>query len=96
MISLPVVTEAQVTTKLKEFGYSPTDSMTATARFWRHNQRKRHLMVPFSADGFYPDWLLEEVAHRARAIGDDECAEAVKSISPWERLRAAKDQADLD
>jgi hypothetical protein len=71
MISLPLVTEAQVTTKLKEFGYSPTDSVTATARFWRHKERKRHLMVPNSADGYYPDWLLHEVVARARLIGDD-------------------------
>ena len=34
-------------------------------------------MVPFSVDGYYPDWLLEEVIHRARAIGDDGCADGI-------------------
>jgi hypothetical protein len=92
MISLPVITEEQVKAKLREVGYEPTDHVSATGRFWKHKDANRHLMVPISADGYYPDWLLDEVVQRARAIGDEICATGVAAISPWERLRPKRDR----
>ncbi len=90
MISLPLVTEANVHNKLHEIGYEPTEHVTKTGRFWRHRNAKLHLLVPNSAEGFYPDWLLDELAQRARAIGDQAGAETIIGISPWERLRARR------
>jgi hypothetical protein len=91
VIALPAVTEAQVQAKLTECDYEPTDSVTETGRYWRHKRVRRHLLVPFSADGFYPDWMLHDLAQRARTVYDTACATALESISPWERMRAKRD-----
>ena len=92
MISLPAVTETQLREKLTECDYAPTGTATVTGEYWRHKKVQRHLLVPFPVGGVYPDWMLEDLVQRARAIYDDECANAIQSINPWERLRAKRDR----
>jgi hypothetical protein len=92
VISLPAVTETQVHQTLNECDYAPTNTVTETGRYWKHKKVRRHLLVPFSNGGFYPDWMLQDLVQRARAIYDEECATAIESINPWERLRAKRDK----
>lgn len=92
MISLPVVTEEQVKQALIECDYEKTPLHTETGFFWKHKGGSRHLMVPFSSGGTFPDWMLQELAQRARSIRDEVCAVTIEGINPWSRLRAKKDR----
>jgi hypothetical protein len=77
---------------LTECDYVRTDTVTDTGRFWGHQRVHRHILVPHSLGGSYPDWMLQDLAQRARTVYDMACATAIESINPWERLRAERDR----
>jgi hypothetical protein len=60
MIATRVLSEAQIFAELRRLGFEPTGRKTATGEFWLHKTTKRHLQVPFSIQGFFPDWLIWE------------------------------------
>lgn len=65
-----VVSEKQLTERLKSLGYSQTTETTATGTYWR-SSGGRHLEVPFSIQGFYPDWMLIDLE------------EKIGKLNPW-------------
>ena len=71
MIAQRVSTKAEVHEILKGMEFSKTEHSTATGTFWRHRKTKRHLLVPFSVQGYYPDWLLWEFLSNATDISGE-------------------------
>ncbi len=61
MIAPKVATKQEVENVLRERDFDPTTLTTATGRFWRHKVTSRHVLVPDSIDGYYPDWLLYDL-----------------------------------
>jgi hypothetical protein len=68
MIAPRVLTEADVHDALSDRGFRPTDTRTATGRFWVHAGSHEHIQVPDSLDGFYPDWMLYDLMSRIGEI----------------------------
>lgn len=69
MIASKVLSEDEVYSTLRNYGYEPTDQKTDTGTFWRHKNTDKHIQVPESVQGFYPDWLLwdlEEIVGKIR------------------------------
>jgi hypothetical protein len=60
-MAVPVVSEEQLKQILGKRGFEPTDERTATGRFWRSRDTGKHVLVPDSVQGFYPDWLLADL-----------------------------------
>ena len=58
MIASRVKPEKELHAARDRFGYEPTDQETSTGLFWRHRKTAKHIQVPKSVQGFYPDWLL--------------------------------------
>jgi hypothetical protein len=56
MISVRVPSQEEIFKGLEELGFKPTGKKTNTGEFWRH-ESGRHIQVPFSVQGYYPDWL---------------------------------------
>jgi hypothetical protein len=90
MISVPLPTEEQLHAKLTEAGFEKTPFVTETASIWIHAEKKRHLTVPNSSDGFYPSWMLDQLLVQARTVGDDALVNAIAEVNGWDRLAAAK------
>jgi len=55
-----VVTEEQVIERLRALGFTPTTVTTNTGTFWKA-KGDGHVLVPFSIQGMYPDWLLSDL-----------------------------------
>ena len=68
---VPVVSEEVVQHLLRELGYEPTEHKTATGTLWKHKQTGRHQQVPNSLDGFYPDFILQDLE------------EIIGKVNPW-------------
>lgn len=64
MISSRVRSAREVYASLKSQGFERTTHKTATGTFWKHAATGKHLLVPKSVQGFYPDWLLEDLLER--------------------------------
>lgn len=67
MIASRVVREAEVVESLKKAGFTKTTKTTATGTYWR-SKAGRHLLVPESVQGFYPDWLLNDINERLHKL----------------------------
>ncbi|SRR5581483_10136309 len=93
MISVPTVSEDQVRERLEALGYKPTNTTTATGRFWKNQQHGRHLLVPNANHSIYPQWLIDDLVHNAVRVGDEAVANAVRGIEGWERMMAARDRS---
>ena len=70
-MAVPVVSEENLQAILRARGFEPTEERTATGRFWRSAETKKHVLVPDSVQGFYPDWLLSDLE------------EITGKIDPW-------------
>lgn len=90
MISVPLPTELQLQDKLTEAGFKQTQFVTSTGKIWVHMEKKRHLTVPNSFDGFYPSWMLDQLLVQARTVGDDALVSAISEINGWDRLRSTR------
>lgn len=67
-----VVSEKQLIERLKALGFSPTGIKTGTGEFWKAKRDgNTHVLVPFSIQGHYPDWMLEDLE---KVIG---------KLNPW-------------
>ena len=70
MIASPVISEKNLQDYLKGLGFQPTKETTNTGTFWKNNAGK-HVLIPFSEQGFYPTWMLADLE------------EVVGKIDPW-------------
>lgn len=61
MIAARVASEAEVEARLRALGFEPTTWTTDTGTFWRSKSTGKHILVPFSVQGFYPNWLLGDL-----------------------------------
>jgi hypothetical protein len=60
MSSAPVLTEHGLKSALLDRGCTPTSRRTGTATIWK-TAAGLHFTVPDSLDGYYPDWMIEDV-----------------------------------
>lgn len=60
--------EKEIFKELEELGFEKTGEKTRTGEFWRHKPSGRHLQVPFSILGFFPDWLCWQFKSQASEI----------------------------
>ena len=61
MIADRVVSEDDLRRHLESRDFVPTGYRCATGEFWRSKKTGKHLLVPDSWDGFYPNWMLTEL-----------------------------------
>jgi len=61
MIAPRVLTEDDVYAALDERGFEVTIHTTETGTYWKNPMSGRHLLVPRSVEGFYPDWMLYDL-----------------------------------
>jgi len=61
MIAQRVATVGDVEDALLGKGFEPTEHYTATGRYWKHSGTGRHLLIPQSVQGYYPDWMLQDL-----------------------------------
>ena len=71
MIAQRVSSEAEIHEILKGMEFSKTGHNAPTGTFWRHRKTKRHLLVPFPVQGYYPDWLLWGLLSHATDISGE-------------------------
>ncbi len=74
MIAPRVPGEGEIFDALGELGFEKTDTTTDTGCFWRHKTTGRHLQVPFSVQGYYPDWLIWQFWSKAHEIASGPAA----------------------
>lgn len=72
MIAVRVPPEGEIFTALMNLGFEQTAVKTDTGCFWRHKETGRHLQVPFSVQGYFPDWLRAEFWEKAHEIAEAE------------------------
>jgi hypothetical protein len=65
LIALRVKTEGEVDKALTARGFEKTAVSSLTGRYWKCKANGRHLEVPFSVDGFVPEWMWEEIDAKA-------------------------------
>lgn len=68
MIASRVVSEDDVHKRLAASGFEATGNRVATGEYWRSKSTGKHLLVPDSVQGFYPDWLLKDLEARIGKI----------------------------
>lgn len=73
-------TEQRLHELLDSLGYEATDYVSETGVIWRNLAAMRHLVVPNAADGWYPSWMLDDLVERARRVGDQAAADAIRLI----------------
>ncbi len=61
MIAGKVKTAEQLEAELRSGGYEPTEHHLKTGRVWRSKITGKHIIVPDSYDGFYPDFILQDI-----------------------------------
>lgn len=64
MIASRVPSREEVEEALREKGFEKTSETTETGTFWRHARTSRIVQLPYSVQGFYPSWLLEDIEER--------------------------------
>ena len=62
-------------------GYERTSFVSQLGSYWINRESKRHLHVPNSVDGWYPGWMVDELAERAAMVGDAETADMIRSLA---------------
>lgn len=68
MIAPRVLTEKEIHDALRARGFSPTETRTATGRFWIHGESGEPIQVPDSLEGYYADWMLYDLMSRVGEI----------------------------
>ena len=68
MIAPRVLTEAEVHEALSDRGFVPTETRTATGRFWVHKSTGEPIQIPDSLEGYYPDWMLYDLMSQVGEI----------------------------
>ncbi len=75
MIAGKVKTAEELEAELRAAGYEPTEHHLKTGRVWRHKVTGKHIIVPDSYDGYYPDFILRDmrdfVIDTKRIVDDD-------------------------
>ncbi|HUP90954.1 MAG TPA: hypothetical protein VM074_01805 [Solimonas sp.] len=61
MIAAKVMSEKELQKKLADKGFTKTTHKTDTGVFWRDGTAGKHILVPHSEQGFYPNWMLEDI-----------------------------------
>jgi len=61
MIAVRVLSKAELENILSTRGFQKTTETTETGTFWQDTVTKRHLLVPFDYEGYYPDWILGDL-----------------------------------
>ena len=56
-----VLSREQLESQLNDLGCAPTGIRTATGEWWKTPSNSNLFFVPDPLDGFYPDWMLEEI-----------------------------------
>ena len=79
MITPRMPWENEIKDRLQELGFEETTEETATGTFWKHTTTEQHLLVPFSMEGLYPDWLFNEALLEAESIA----GQKVKQWPGW-------------
>ncbi len=77
MIARRIKTADELEAELRAGGFEPTEHRTGTGRVWRSTSNDRHIIVPDSYDGYYPDFILEDVKDYiidTRRIVDDDAS----------------------
>ncbi|MBT2299301.1 hypothetical protein J7E70_02385 [Variovorax paradoxus] len=64
MIAGGVKTQEEIENELRKRGFTPIDTMSDGGRFWK-SSTGRHLHVPDSYEGMYPDFILGDLLRRA-------------------------------
>lgn len=64
MIASRVKPEKELHATLSGLGYEPTKEETSTGLFWKHKGTGKHIQIPKSVQGFYPDWLLWDLQEK--------------------------------
>ncbi len=70
MIAPRVPPEKEIFDRLAALGFEPTGMRSGTGEFWRHIKTDRHLQVPDSIQGYYPDWLRDQFMVHAEDIAN--------------------------
>lgn len=69
MISPPVPPEEEIFGRLRDLGFSETaEPPLETGCFWVHEATGQHLLVPNSVQGYYPNWIFDELLQKAEII----------------------------
>jgi hypothetical protein len=61
MIAEKVLSKDELEAILETRGFQKTEETTATGTYWQDSVTKRHLLVPFPYEGYYPDWILRDM-----------------------------------
>jgi hypothetical protein len=61
MIAEKVLSKDELEAILVTRGFQKTEEITATGTYWQDSVTKRHLLVPFPYEGYYPDWILRDM-----------------------------------
>jgi len=61
MIAEKVLSKNELEGILAARGFHKTNETTDTGTFWQDSVTKRHLLVPFDYEGYYPDWILGDL-----------------------------------
>lgn len=77
MIAQPVLSKAELVEILEERGCTDTREETETGMIWR-GPSGRHFIVPFSNQGYYPNWMLHDLES------------VVGKLSPWGKVTGRK------
>lgn len=70
MIAPRVPPKEEIFAELGKLGFEATGEKTDTGEFWRHKASGRHLQVPNSVQGYFPDWLIWQFWPRAVEIAN--------------------------
>jgi hypothetical protein len=62
MVAERVASREDVEHALEQNDFEPTGQRTATGEYWRHRRSGRHILVPDSYQGYYPDWMLGDLS----------------------------------
>jgi len=89
MSPVRVPPEAEIFKELEAQGFIRTGETTATGEFWRHTPTGRHLQVPFSIQGYFPDWLEWEFKAKAAEIASAKRAPKLNLVQGGRRRPAA-------
>jgi hypothetical protein len=85
MIAPRVPHEIEIFKELEEQGFERTGTTTKTGEFWRHKPTGRHLQVPFSIQGYFPDWLCWQFKAQAAEIATAPAPKQLRLIKGGKR-----------
>jgi hypothetical protein len=77
LIAERIKSAEELEAELRSKGYEPTEHRTRTGRVWRSKLTGKHIIVPDSYDGYYPDFILNDIKEYiidTRRIVDDDAS----------------------